>query len=467
MSCKKILHMLSPSKFVNASRQKDAKTANGAVTHSTSLHSVVDMFFLAWASRNMSEEDILAVWTRALVEDRTLAFKCLFRARDIRGWAGERRFFRTIWNSLSTKDVKHYQQLVPEYGRWDDLNKQSWDLIIEELKLWTHPQFGLLCKRLPRKGEQFEYTRKQLWWKPKQLRQLLVKHTNVVEQLMSFRARSDIDYSKIPSQAFQKYKKAFMRNDQERFQMFLDTKADTIKSATLFPYQLYQSYKRWENKQVINEQWKNLPNYVGEWQSFIPVCDVSGSMMWGYGNKWTVSPMDISVSLGVYLSERNKSVFKDAFITFSSTPKMEYLKGTATQRFDQLERAHWDMSTNIQGVYELILRTALENNLPQEDLPQNIIIISDMEFNEAGWRNTNHEAAIKKFQAAGYKLPNLIYWNVNGRTGNSPVSYDTHGTALVSGASPAIVKQLLGGEDMTPLGICLKTLNSDRYKQVE
>lgn len=459
--------MLSPSKFINAARQHDSTTANGAVTHSTSLHSVVDMFFLAWASRNMDEKDIIATRTRAVVEDKVLAFKCLFRARDIRGWAGERRFFRTIWNNLSIEDIHHYQHLVAEYGRFDDLDKNSYNYLATLFKEKDHPQFGLLCKRTPRKWFAFEHIRKALGIKPKEFRKLLVEHTNVVEQLMSVKAWDSIDYAKIPSQAFQKYKKAFMRNDEERFQMFLDTKADTIKSATLFPYQLYQSYHRWENKQVINEQWNNLPNYVTEWQSFIPVCDVSGSMTSGYWSKWTVTPMDISVSLGVYLSERNKSVFKDAFITFSSTPKMEYLKGTAVQRFNQLERAHRDMSTNIQGVYELILRTALENNLSQEDLPQNIIIISDMEFNSAGWRNTNHEAAVKKFQAAGYKLPNLIYWNVNGRTGNSPVSYDTNGTALISGASPAIIKQLLGWEDMTPLGICLKTLNSDRYKQVE
>ena len=463
-SVKIYVNMLSKSKFVNVARQHDSTTANGAVTHSTSLHSVVDLFFLAGASRNMEESEILSLWARAYAEDKSLALKCLFWARDVRGWAGERRFFRTIWNSLDKEDIKRLESFVAEYGRYDDLHETSLDYLVD--CFWDEEKLNksLLCKWIPRKGKVFEYIRKKLGLVPKVFRQLLVKHTNVVEQLMSAKERDAIEYAKVPSQAFQKYKKAFQRNDEARFTMFITEDADKIKAGTLFPYQLYQSYNKNEDKKVIDEQRKNLPNYVTEGKSFLPVCDVSGSMTSGYGNK-SLTPMDISVSLGVYLSERNKSVFKDAFITFSDNPKMEYLTGTATQRFRQLETAHRDGSTNLQAVFSLILMTALKNNLTVEDMPENIIIISDMEFNECA-EHTNYERVEDQYKESWYKMPNLVFWNVNGRPGNSPVAYDEKGTALVSGASPAIIKSLLGWEDMTPVGIMNKALLSERYAPI-
>jgi hypothetical protein len=204
-------------------------------------------------------------------------------------------------------------------------------------------------------------------------------------------------------------------------------------------------------------QWINLPDYVGE-GSFLPVCDVSGSMLG--------LPMEISVSLGVYLSERNKGLFKDAFITFSEDPKLQYLTGNVIERFNQLNRAEWGMSTNLQAVFDLVLNKAIENRLSQSDLPETILIISDMEFNSACRNRTNFEVIQDKFEAAGYKMPKLAFWNVNGREGNVPVSADTKDVALISGASPAIVKNVLAGKDFTPKGIMLETLLSERYEKI-
>lgn len=447
------------SKLVDATRQNDALTANWAITNSTSLHCVVDMFFLAWASRNMSETEILRVWLKAYTEDKELAFRCLFRARDIRGWAGERRFFRTIWNSLDKEEIKHYEQFVSTYGRRDDLHETSLDYLVEKFREGNEQEIGLLAKWTPRKGKVFEYIRKALWLSPKEFRKILVENTNVVEQLMSFKQRDSIDYGKIPSQAFNKYKKAFYRNDQARFEAFFTKEPEQIKSNTLFPYQLYDSYNRWEDKKVIDAQWNNLPNYVWEGKSFLPVCDVSGSM--------SGQPMAISVSLWVYLSERNKSSFKDAFITFSWRPTMEYLRGTATQRFSQLERAHRDMNTNLIAVFSLILNTGIKNWLKQEDMPDSILIISDMEFDSACGRHSNYQELEILYIQAWYKMPNIVFWNVNGRPWNSPVKYDKNWTALVSWASPAIMKSLLWWGDMTPIWIMLKTLNSERYLPIK
>lgn len=463
--------MKSTSNLVNGARQHDSFTANWAVTHSTSLHNVLDLFFIAWASRTMSENDILKMRERAYIEDKQLAMRCLFWARDVRGWAWERRFFRIIFSSLSDDDRQKYRQFVGEYGRFDDLfktqNKRflTTDLIDNLIEIFKDKdKVWLACKWIPRKWIVFETIRKQLKLTPKEFRKYLVANTNVVEQQMSAKKWNEIEYNKIPSQAFHKYKKAFYRNDETRFTAFIEDKPEQIKSWTLFPYQLYQSrnnnrYSVENNDQVTNIQWNNLPNYITGDESFLPMCDVSSSMSW--------LPMDISVSLWVYLSERNKSVFKDAFITFTSNPTMQYLQGTACQRFNQISWAV-GYDTNLQKAFELVLDTAKRNNLKQEDMPTSILVISDMEFNDSDvWWLTNYEAIQQQYETAWYKMPRLVFWNVNGREWNVPVNMSQEWVALISGASPAIMKWLLGWEDFTPIWIMLKTLNSERYEQIK
>lgn len=448
-------------------RQHDSQTANGAVTHSTSLNAVVDMFFLAGASRRMDKQAIKNVFVKAFDQDPILAIKCLFWSRDVRGGAGERRFFHTIMEDLikSFPYPELIDQLmvqVPEYGYWKDVftleeptdNNLTW--LVTQLE--ENPNRNLLAKWWPRKGKWFSAAHRYLKLTPKEFRKRLVELTKVVETQMCNREFETIKYEQVPSQAFQKYKKAFRKRDEVRFAEFITKviKGEVkVNSSTLFPYQLYQSYSRNESVSDIDAQWKNLPDYVGE-GSFLPMCDTSGSM--------SGLPMDISISLGVYLSERNKSAFKDAFLTFSRKPELQYLKGTVTQRFAQLHRADWEMDTNLTAAFELILNKAVENGLPQSDMPDTILIISDMEFNPAWMGKTNYETIQMMYENAGYVMPKIAFWNVKGREGNVPVSALTHNVALISGASPAIVKNVLAGKDFTPTGIMLETLNSDRYK---
>lgn len=455
------------SNLLNAMRQHDSQTANGAVTHSTSLNAVVDMFFSAGASRKMDEKAMINIFVKAFDQDPILAIKCLFWSRDVRGGAGERRFFQVVMKSL----IKNfpYPELVdqlminvPEYGYWKDVftleepttNNLNW----LTTQLEENPNKGLLAKWWPRKGKWFSSAHKYLNVTPKEFRKRLVELTKVVETQMCNREFEAIKYEQVPSQAFQKYKKAFAKRDEARFVKFI-TKAlkgeVKINSSTLFPYQLYQSYYQGKDRNTLDAQWKNLPDYVGE-GSFLPMCDVSGSM----GGL----PMDISVSLGVYLSERNKSVFKDAFLTFSELPTLQYLKGTVSQRFDQLRTAHWAMNTDLTAAFELVLDKAVQNQLPQSDMPDTILIISDMEFDPAWMGKTNYETIQMMYENAGYTAPKIAFWNVKGREGNVPVNANAFNVALISGASPAIVKNVLAGKDFTPTGIMLETLNSDRYK---
>lgn len=460
------------NKFIQAVSQHDSRTSNDALTNSTSLNNVVDMFFLAGASRTMSEESIISVFVKAYTTNPLLAIKCLFWARDCRGGAGEKRFFRIIMQYLGIPgNYPHMMDElmihVPTYGSWKDVlliekpNSNNLGWISNHL---TEKEDGLLAKWLPRHGMWFEALRKHMKYTPKQLRKLLVTMTKVVETKMCARDWDDIQYSSVPSKAFNIYKEAFERHSPDRFSLFIENVkdgVDTIHSGQLFPYELYQSFISGKSKDVINEQWKALPDYVGE-GSFIPVCDVSGSM-----TEPKMLPMSISVSLGVYLSERNKGIFKDAFITFTNTPQMHYLQGTACERFTQLQGAQWGMNTNLIAVFELILTNARRANLVQEDMPNTIIIISDMEFDLANSGSTNFEHIISLYNQSGYIIPKIVFWNVNGRQGNVPVAANQRDVALVSGASPSIMKSVLAGEDFTPVGIMMETLMGERYKAIE
>lgn len=471
--------MESPSNFVNATRQNDTLTANGAVTNSTSLNSVVDLFFIAGASRNMSNSEIETMLERSFVENSDLTLKLIFWAGDVRQGAGERRFFKTALKWLRLKDVEAFHRVikyVAEYNRWDSLFEFKDDTAVLELvKQGLEAKNGLLGKWLPRK-EQYNNFKQAICdymkLSYKQYRKLIVELSKTVEQQMCSKQWDKIEYSHVPSVAMNKYRTAFYKHDEERMKKYIESvkKGESkINAGAIFPYDLY---RKWEDAtecsddysvetkniiNAINAQWSALPNYIENDMSFIPVCDVSGSMLG--------LPMDISISLGVYLSERNKSIFKDAFITFSGNPKMEYLQGDTCSRFKQLSRADWAQNTNLDAVFELILNAAVNNNLSDEDMPKNILIITDGEFDNMG--NLSAKDMIKqKYNIAGYKIPNIIWWNVNGRQNNIPCSQNEKGMALISGASPSIFKGLLKG-DLTPIKIVESILLSDRYKNIE
>jgi hypothetical protein len=197
----------------------------------------------------------------------------------------------------------------------------------------------------------------------------------------------------------------------------------------------------------------------GSKERILPVCDVSGSM--------TGLPMDVSVSLGLYISERNEGIFKDAFMTFSDIPEMVYIPEglSVVDKLRYISRANWGMSTNLQATFKLILKTAVRNSLPEDEMPTKVLIISDMEFNECG-RNTNLDEVRTQYELNGYKMPEIIFWNVNGRIGNVPARADEPGIGLVSGFSPAILTAILSGSGFTPLDLMMKAVDSERYAAI-
>lgn len=451
------------SKLVDATRTYDSFTANGAVTHSTSLSKLLDFFFLAGASRKMSEDNIIKLFLGAWLESKVLAAKVLFWARDARQGAGEKRIFQVIMSYIQTNYPDDFSKLfvnIPEYGYYKDLfSMKPTQEIIEFLA--KDLENNLLCKWFPRKGEWFNKMRNHLGLTPKEFRKLIVSRSNTVEQKLCANKTDEINYSHVPSIAMNIYRKTFFEKDKDRYQAYIDSVLEgktKINASVLFPHQLVQAYAKKEHSSSIMAQWEALPNYMeGSTERIIPVCDVSGSMKG--------LPMEVSIGLGLYISERNEGIFKDAFITFSSTPKMHYLKGNVIERMRQLARADWGMTTNLQATFDLILNSAVRESIPESEMPTKILIISDMEFNSCG-RKTNLDVIKQKYEEAGYKMPTIIFWNVNGRMGNSPATVNDK-VGLVSGFSPSILKSILKGEIYSPTQLMLDTVDVPRYACIE
>ena len=448
-----------------------ALTANGAETYASSLDACVDFFFLAGSSRG---KDISAPFIKAMYQDKDVALRILQWMRDVRGGAGERKQFRDLLHLMITDDMPQEAVVavihkIPELGRWDDLHGlfgtkyefQALHLILTALKAGN----ALCAKWTPRKGVVFNTIRKLLKVTPKQLRKTLVNMSNTVEQKMCAKLWNEIEFGKLPSIASSRYSNAFARNsvNYAEYKAGLESGEEKINAGAIFPHDIVTNVMRGQSD-IADAQWKALPDYLeGTTENILPVVDVSGSMCCPVGGESNVTCMQAAISLGIYLAERNKGVFKDKFITFSESPAFQEIKGSnLKERVHNLERADWGFSTNLQEVFKTVLKVAVSNELHMREMPSTILILSDMEFNSA-CHSTNLEVIKARYERAGYTIPKLVFWNLRGRVGNSPARANEENTALVSGFSPAIMKSVLSGEDFTPRGIMLETVMVDRY----
>jgi len=464
--------------FLESLQTKDAFTENGMVTNSTSLNECLNLFFTIGAMRGQEKTRLLSMFSKAFHESPITAMKILFWSRDIRGGAGERQIFKDILEFLADtypNQLRKNIHLITEYGRWDDmfvlfgteLEKDSLDLLVSGLEKGD----GLCAKWVPRKGVVFNKIRQRMKVTPKELRQMLVRLSNTVEQKMCAKDWVNIEYSKLPSLAMSRYTNAFNKNDIDGFKSYLQSLKEgktKVNASALYPYDVVKTLTKgqWE---LANEQWKALPNFMeGSKERILPVVDTSGSMSREIGGNGNLTCLDVSISLGMYISERNGGEFKDHFITFSSKPQLQKLVGSLKERYNQLTNAHWGMNTNLEAVFTLILNKALENKVSESEMPTKILILSDMEFDEAnGGSFTAQEMIRHQYENVGYKMPDIIYWNIQSRNSNFPVRFDEKGTALISGLSPSILKSILGGEEVNPLKIMEETLNKPRYNDIK
>ncbi len=468
-------------------------TENGAVTERTTGSDCLDLFAAVGALRSQSEAEINRRFLRAFAENKDLAMKILFYARDVRGGLGERRVFRVLLRYLAEYEPASLRRNLPyiaEYGRWDDLLCLLDTPMRAEAETLLYRQFeadmqamqhgeavSLLGKWLPsvnahnaeavRQAKQLAHAFGMNEAAYRKALSALRREIRILEN--SLRERDyTFDYAQQPSKAMFKYRKAFLRNDEARYRAFMQKVTcgeATLHTGTLMPYELVEAaYNCTEAERAsLNATWNALEDFTNG-ENALVVADGSGSM-YGWGKP---QPATVAQSLAIYFAERNTGAFRGHFITFSMTPQLVEIKGA-----DLAEKVRYCRSfdecanTNLEAVFELILATAVKNRLPQKELPSVLYIVSDMEFDVCA-RNaslSNFEQAKRLYRAHGYRLPQIVFWNVQSRNQHQPVKMNEQGCALVSGCTPRIFSQVMSGE-MEPWKNMMHVLMSKRYAPI-
>ena len=470
-------------------------TENGAVTHATTDSDCLDLFATIGALRSAGDQEILDRFVRAFTEDPDLAMKTLFFARDVRGGLGERKVFRVCLRWLAHNAASSARKNIPyvaEFGRWDDLlsllgtpcEKDAMQLIKKQLQtdleaMDRGDDVSLLAKWLPSVNASNAQTVRQakriarfLGMTDAAYRKTLVKlreRIRIIENSLREKDYS-FDYAKQPAKAMFKYRKAFYRNDGERYGAFLSKVSRgeaQLHTGTLAPYEIINPFfcnqVSDQEAAAIDATWKAQEDFTGG-ENALVVIDGSGSM-YGYGEP---KPIAVALSLGIYFAERNTGAFGNYFITFSENPQLVQIKGE-----NIFEKVRYCCSynevanTNVRKVFELILRAAVKNKVPQSQMPSTLYIISDMEFDccAKGADITNFEYAKRLFAEAGYQLPRVVFWNVQSRNRQQPVTMHEQGVALVSGCSPRIFSMVTGG-NLSPMSYMLEVLGAERYAKI-
>ena len=476
---------------------KWTKTENGADAKNTTDSALLDMFATIGSMRSRSEDEIVQKFELAFQEDPLGAMRCLFYARDIRGGLGERRVFRVLLPYIAKNHPEAMHKtlkFVPEYGRWDDLyslintyfESDMWALIRNQLvqdrnAMEVNKPCSLLAKWLkkadassPNTRKLGIYTAKELGMSVYDYKRLCVKlrkYIDVVEQRMSANEWDTINYPAVPSRAMMNYRKAFARHDQERFDEYLNkvqSGEQKINSATLYPYDIVEKILYCgEDSKVLEVQWNNLPDYVDGNVNAVVMADVSGSMECNAGGR----PLATSIGLAMYFAERNKGPYHNMFMTFSENPQFVEVKGkTITQKINFISKAEWGRNTDLEKALLKILDVAIENNCSQEEMPKSLIIISDMEIDcctRQNHRENFYDYVYRVYEEHGYKIPNVVFWNVNSRHDVFLADKNRKGVQLVSGQSASTFKNLIGCVDKTPVEMMYEVLNSERYQAIQ
>lgn len=495
------------------------ETENGAIAVKSTLDSVVDLFGTIGSMRENNyhepasvNKELLPMFAKAMQENKELAMKTLFYVRDCRGGMGEKEVFKTIMLALLELETEESYLLfknnianIVEFGSWKDLldifnrtnNSQAkldivdyiYDTIHTDIRLMNECKTpSLLAKWLPTINSKSKHTKLKaknlLTLMPKldfdyrnyctQARKML----KIVERNIAQKTFNEINYSAVPSRCMLFNRNLFIEKDNKHFNEYLDSlqKGETkINSSVLFPSDITDAYLSkgfdwkgfsYEVDTVLEEQWKALPNYMDKPLNAICVVDTSASM---FG-----VPMNVATALGIYIAERNPSeTYRNKCLEFSHIVKFIDFSKAKTLNEKMCCYTYQCADTNIEKVFNCILELAIANNLKQEDIPTHLIILSDMQFNSATGNYTNSDRKFKtlmekirdKYNQQGYKIPQIIYWNLNVRRLNFPeIAKD--GVCYVSGYSPAIMKAVLNTETLTPLQVVKNAVLVDRYKNV-
>ena len=490
------------------------KTENGAVARTTTSSSLLDLFAVIGAMRSRNEDDIISMFRAAYAEDKVLATKMLFYARNCRGGCGERRTFRVILRWMATNHpsiIKKNLDNIVFFGRWDDLytlvatpcEKEMWNLVraqwLEDVANFQQKKpISIMAKWLKSVNTSSEEscalgrkTARELGLSEKEYRKALSKfrnYLNVCERRMSKKEWEKIVYSEVPSYAMKRYRKAFAKNDEERFtsyKMSLEKKMEDgtisnkdIKSTVMYPMDIVKDYL---NKQarssyfdygtinsvdtILEAQWKALPNYIEGENNVLVMADVSGSMTIN-----NMEPMSASIGLATYFAERNHGVYKNKYMSFSSDPSFIELNSTwnLATKINAVMKTEVGFSTNLERAFMTILNTAKINKVAPEDMPKALIVISDMEIDSycRGYGLDFLSEMNQRFMAAGYEPMRVVFWNVEARNSTYHANAINPYAKFVSGFSASSFKDILMTLDENPYESMVKILNSEMYDRV-
>lgn len=485
-------------------------TENGHPAATTTGSAVLDLYGVAGALRGQDEDRIFDLFDKAYMDDPLLTARTLFYMRDCRGGTGERETFRKLltyaakkYPDILDKNIK----LIPEYGRWDDMYALVGTRFEDEIFSVFTEQLGddilnlekadqpvsLMAKWLKSCNTSSEESRKlgKLTWKKmgfvneRAYRKTLAKlreHIRIVEAQMSANRWKDIEYDKLPSRAGMIYRNAFRKHDEDRYNDYIESvkKGEKkINVAMNTPQDLVHCYMSGriprEEDPTVEAMWKNLPDYIQSDENVLCMVDVSGSM---YGR-----PIEISTGLGMYFAQKNRGAFHNLFMTFDDEPRFMSLDDNLSflENLRTVFDAPWGGSTDLNLACKEMLRFAVEHKVPQEDMPTRLIIISDMEINAAcghyvpSWAKNGFPDTVlqidelrQMYEAAGYSMPQVIYWNAESRDNHFHTRSDVPGTMLASGSSPAVFEAVMKMKDLdvTPLDAMLEVLNGERYSRI-
>ena len=491
------------------------QSENGALMHKSSGQPLLDLNFKIPTLRGLDKKSFVenfALAKEAYDKDPLLFCKWLFFLRDCRSGMGEKNAFHSLFTALAytnSEYAKRLVDLIPYYGSWKDVvellfcplptlvNLSLWHMVALRLRLDLEavenkrPQdVSLLGKWLPSinagkvsrnrameicrilKTDHASY-RKAL----ASLREAL----KIVERDLCAQRYGEINYSAVPSVAGLKYSRTFIRHDLERYKKYILAVAEgreKINTSVLYPHEIYDKYcnhgeydEYGEYDEVYEQYWKNLPNKVTDANSTLVVCDGSSSMLQSVAGGSTTA-LSVARSLAIYFSEKLEGAFANKFITFSSCPQMVDLSHCKSllEKIQWMQRYDDCSNTDIEKTFQVILNAAINANTPQELMPKNVLIISDMEFDGDVCQNMEDKKALfdriaQTFREHGYQMPKIIFWNVNSRTNGIPMRENENGVILVSGFSVNICDMVCSGET-DPYECLLSVLNGERYDNV-
>lgn len=483
--------------FVNAMREDmtHTYTENGAKARNTSGDACLDLFSCVGSLRNTDDTRKWSLFQMAWYEDALTALRILFYARDIRGGLGERETFRTILKRFANKYPKILKKnlwAIPFYGRWDDLyeligtscESDMWKFMKQQLQYDIENMqdcccVSLLAKWVKRGDEKSKaahdlgvLTANKLGYSVYEFKRIIVslrKYLDIVEVKMCTQRWDEINYSTVPSRASMIYRKAFEKHDHDRYTSYIDSvnQGDAkINTSTLYPYDIIEKMWRmaWSHESVddvLETLWANLPDYVGRACNAMVIADTSGSMQG--------RPMYSAVALAIYFAQRNRGPYHNLWMTFSEHPQYHELRGDSLlEILRNLDQSGWGMNTNLEAALQMVLNTAIDNHVSNDDLPKSLVIISDMEIDsceKSGW--SFYDYMKEEYAKHGYDIPNIVFWNVNSRHDVFHADKSRRGVQLVSGQSAGTFKNLMGSIGMTPLEFMHSIIDSERYSHIE